>query len=251
MIRESELLFSEVMGGDLSLLNFIEADFTFINECLARHYGITGDQGRAVSRDVNLPDQQRAGGLITQASILTVTSNPTRNSPVKRGKWVLEQLLGTPPPPPPPNVPTLPGRAEGAHGRNRASAMEQHRTRQAARSATASSTLSDFASKFRRDRRLARQGRRSGRRFVGNAAVGRVIPWSRRAEVSPQSAHGSVRTLRHRKVADLRPRARTGGADRCAVDEVVKTLEADHYRFSTLIMAIIKSDPFQKRREPE
>ena len=144
MIRESELFFSEVMRGDLSLLNFIEADFTFINERLARHYGITGIQGEQFQR-VNLEDRRR-GGLITQASVLTVTSNPTRTSPVKRGKWVLEQLLGTPPPPPPPNVPTLQEEQKVLTAATVRLRMEQHlRERQAARSATASSTLLDSA----------------------------------------------------------------------------------------------------------
>ena len=105
MIRETELFFEAVMRGDLSLLDFLDADFTYVNERLARHYGIPGIKGEQFRR-VKLKDRHR-GGLVTQASILTVTSNPTRTSPVKRGKWVLEQLLGTPPPPPPPNVPTL------------------------------------------------------------------------------------------------------------------------------------------------
>ena len=127
MIRESELFFLEVMRGDLSLLNFIEADFTFINERLARHYGIVGIQGEQFQR-VNLKDRRR-GGLITQASILTVTSNPTRTSPVKRGKWVLEQLLGTPPPPPPPNVPTLQEEQKVLTAATVRLRMEQHRAK--------------------------------------------------------------------------------------------------------------------------
>ena len=117
MIRETELFFEAVMRGDLSLLDFLDADFTYVNERLARHYGIPGIKGEQFRR-VKLKDRHR-GGLVTQASILTVTSNPTRTSPVKRGKWVLEQLLGTPPPPPPPNVPTLKEEqkaADGGHG---------------------------------------------------------------------------------------------------------------------------------------
>ena len=92
-----------MMRGDSSILDFIDSDFTYVNERLARHYGISGIKGEQFRR-VKLKGHER-GGLVTQASILTVTSNPTRTSPVKRGKWVLEQLLGTPPPPPPPNVP--------------------------------------------------------------------------------------------------------------------------------------------------
>ena len=105
MLHESELFFGAVMRGDSSILDFIESDFTYVNERLARHYGIPGIKGEQFRR-VKLKGRER-GGLVTQASILTVTSNPTRTSPVKRGKWVLEQILGMPPPPPPPNVPVL------------------------------------------------------------------------------------------------------------------------------------------------
>ncbi len=111
MIRETELFFGAVMRGDSSILDFIDSDFTYVNERLARHYGIPGIKGEQFRR-VKLKGRER-GGLVTQASILTVTSNPTRTSPVKRGKWVLEQLLGTPPPPPPPNVPVLTEDAKG------------------------------------------------------------------------------------------------------------------------------------------
>jgi hypothetical protein len=117
MLRETELFIESVFREDRSILDLIDADYTFLNEPLARHYGIadtngtwTGQQpvkpgGRPIQggdfQRVSLPDRVR-GGLLTQASVLTVTSNPTRTSPVKRGRWVLEQILGNPPPPPPP-----------------------------------------------------------------------------------------------------------------------------------------------------
>jgi hypothetical protein len=105
MWQESEQFFAAVVRHDKSILDFIDCDYTYLNERLARHYGIPGVSGDTF-RLVRL-DSRRRGGLITQASVLTVTSNPTRTSPVKRGRWVLEQILGTPPPPPPPNVPQL------------------------------------------------------------------------------------------------------------------------------------------------
>jgi len=119
----------------------ISADFTFLDRTLARHYGIidtagnrAGDKkprpgGRFIDRDfvrVSLPPDSDRGGILTQASVLTVTSNPTRTSPVKRGKWVLEQLLGAPPPPPPPNVPELKTDDKALTGTLR-QRMEQHR----------------------------------------------------------------------------------------------------------------------------
>ena len=102
MLRETELFFREVMVQDRSVLDFLDADYTFVNERLARHYGMPGVQGDSFARLHCRID--RRGGLLTQASILTLTSNPTRTSPVKRGKWILENMLGAPPPPPPPGV---------------------------------------------------------------------------------------------------------------------------------------------------
>ena len=105
MREETERFFAAIVAEDRSVLDFLDADFTFVNERLARHYGMADVQGREFRR-VELTDNER-GGLLTQASILTLTSNPTRTSPVKRGKWVLENLLGGSIPPPPPGVPAL------------------------------------------------------------------------------------------------------------------------------------------------
>jgi hypothetical protein len=105
MRRESELFFAAILREDRSIVDFLDADYTFLNERLARHYGISGVTGDDF-REVKLSSRER-GGLITQASILTSTSNPSRTSIVKRGKWVLEQILGDPPPPQPADVPAL------------------------------------------------------------------------------------------------------------------------------------------------
>ena len=105
--RETELLFESVAREDRSVLDLLNADYTFVNERLARHYGIPNVYGGRFRRVALGPGSVR-GGLLGQGSILTVTSYPTRTSPVLRGKWILENLLGTPPPPPPPDVPPLP-----------------------------------------------------------------------------------------------------------------------------------------------
>ncbi len=105
MRRETEMLFETILREDRSIIEFLSADYTFVNERLAAHYGIEGVQGDEFRR-VPVNAEQR-GGLLGQASILTVTSNPTRTSPVKRGKWILENLLAAPPPPAPANVPPL------------------------------------------------------------------------------------------------------------------------------------------------
>ncbi|MCX7390783.1 MAG: DUF1592 domain-containing protein [Planctomycetia bacterium] len=105
MRRETEEFFSYLVREDRSVLEFLDADYTFVNERLAKHYGLQGISGEEFRR-VSVDPAQR-GGLLGQASILSVTSNPTRTSPVKRGKWILENLFASPPPPPPPNVPEL------------------------------------------------------------------------------------------------------------------------------------------------
>ncbi|MGE3405007.1 MAG: DUF1592 domain-containing protein, partial [Vicinamibacterales bacterium] len=107
MARETELFFDSIRAEDRSVLTLLDADYTFLNERLAKHYGITGVAGPDFRR-VSLPADSPRRGLFGKASILTVTSVPTRTSPVKRGKWLLDNVLGTPPPAPPANVPPLP-----------------------------------------------------------------------------------------------------------------------------------------------
>ncbi|RYD72029.1 MAG: DUF1592 domain-containing protein, partial [Verrucomicrobiaceae bacterium] len=104
--RETELHFETVMRENLSVLDLLKADYTFLNERLAKHYGIANVYGSHFRR-VTLDQNSQRGGLLRQGSILSVTSYATRTSPVIRGKWVLENILGTPPKPPPPNIPAL------------------------------------------------------------------------------------------------------------------------------------------------
>ncbi len=104
MNQETLLVFQDILRRDTNLLELLEADFTYLNSRLARHYGLPFDQKRKGFQRVDLSSTQRAGGLLTHASILTLTSNPDRTSPVKRGKWVMETLLGREPPPPIPDV---------------------------------------------------------------------------------------------------------------------------------------------------
>jgi hypothetical protein len=143
-LKETELFLTEVFLRNRSVMDLVGAEYTFLNEPLARHYGIADTVGNLLQKPkkrqggtpikgnefqkVNLTDMGRAG-ILTHSSVLAVTSNPTRTSPVKRGKWVLEQMLGTPPPPPPPGVPELEDNKE-AKG-NLRQRMEQHRSKEA------------------------------------------------------------------------------------------------------------------------
>lgn len=106
MRRESELVFETILREDRPLEELLDSDSTFLNERLARHYGIEGVSGTEM-RKVKLPADSPRGGILTQGTVLAVTSNPDRTSPVKRGLFVLENILGTPPAPPPPDLPTL------------------------------------------------------------------------------------------------------------------------------------------------
>jgi hypothetical protein len=126
MRKETELFFDSIIREDRSVLDFLAADYTFVNERLAKHYGIPNVYGSDFRR-VRLTDNNR-GGLLGQASILAATSEATRTSPVRRGKWVLENLLGAPPPPPPGAVPPLQENQAGSHEvLSMRAQMEQHR----------------------------------------------------------------------------------------------------------------------------
>ena len=123
--RETELFVADQIRGNRSVLDLVRADHTFVDERLAEHYGIPNVYGSRFRR-VRFDDGVR-GGLLGQGSILTVTSYPTRTSPVLRGHWLLEHLLGAPPPPPPPDVPDLPDRGEGGRPASVRERLEQHR----------------------------------------------------------------------------------------------------------------------------
>ena len=125
MRRETELFFESIVREDRNILELLTADYTFVNERLARHYGIPGVSGSHFRR-VTLPDATRRG-LLGHGSVLAATAYPTRTSPVLRGKWVLENLLGTPPPLPPPDVPSLEETTDEGHALSMREAMEQHR----------------------------------------------------------------------------------------------------------------------------
>ncbi len=122
-MRETELLFETIVSEDRPITDLLDADFTFLNERLAKHYGIDGIYGDQFRR-VEVTDDARRG-LLGQASVLILSSYPNRTSPVQRGAYVLKNILGTPPPEPPPNVPTLP-EATGEKLSMRAR-MERHR----------------------------------------------------------------------------------------------------------------------------
>ncbi len=247
MQQESELFFASIMREDRSVLDFIDCDYTFLNERLATHYGIPNVKGPKF-RLVKLKNPER-GGLITQASVLTVTSNPSRTSPVKRGKWVLEQILGSPPPPAPPNVPILADDKKAMLTGTLRQRMEQHRADPSCASCHARldppgfglenydavGAWRDKEGEFAID---ASSKLPTGEAFTGPAELKAILK-TRKTEFVNCLSEKMLTYALGRGLEDY---------DVCTVEKIVKGVSADQYRFSRLVLEIVKSDPFLKRR---
>ncbi len=246
MSRETVLLFNSIVREDRSIEDFLSADFTFVNGRLAKHYGIDGVNGDEFVR-VSLQGSQRSG-VLTHASILTLTSNPGRTSPVKRGKWILENILGEAPPPAPPGVPALEESTKDVSGLSLRERLELHRKDPGC--ASCHKTMDPL-----------------GMGFENFDAIGR---WREQDEGKPVDASGDlpsgqsfvgpqqlISILRERKDQFSRTfaeRLMVYGLgrgleyyDKCAVDQVVKTMKERGNRFSALVEGIVTSDPFLKR----
>ena len=247
--QETQLLVGSIVSEDRSVVDLLNADYTFLNERLARHYGIPGVYGNHFRR-VDLPADSVRRGLLGHGSILTVTSYATRTSPVLRGKWILDTLLGMPPPAPPANVPPLNEPEPGVAARSMRERMEAHRVNPAC---AACHQLMDPA----------------GLSMENFDAIGR---WRDRSEDwTPIDAAGSipggggfegVAGLRDTLLA--RPEIFVGAMteklltyalgrgldhhDGAAVRRIVRTAAGDDYRFSSLVLGIVESTPFQMRR---
>ncbi len=245
MLRETELFFEAVMREDRGILDLIDADFSFVNETLAKHYGIPNVEGQEFRR-VQLPPTR--GGLLTQASILTITSNPTRTSPVKRGKWVLEQLLGTPPPPPPPDVPDLEEDHKAELRGSLRQRMEQHRVNPSC--AICHNKLDPLGFAFENFDAVGRWRDKDGKFAIDPAGV---LPDGRSFK-GPEELRKILKAekdLLGRCLAEKMLTYALGRGveyyDKCALDDILKALAKDNYRFSTLVVEIVKSEPFQKQ----
>jgi hypothetical protein len=245
MARETELFVEAIIKGDRSVLEFLDADYTFVNERLARHYGLTGVTGDEFVR-VSLRGTPR-GGLLTHASILTITSNPTRTSPVKRGKWVLDNLLGAPPPPAPPDVPELKETELTGTLRER---MEEHRAHP--NCAACHALMDPIGFGFENFDAIGAWRTRdgdapidpsgtlvSGESFQGVADLRNILRQRKRDEF--------VRCLTEKLLTYALGRG-LEYYDKCALDQIVKGLRKRGYKFSALVLEITRSTPFQMRR---
>jgi hypothetical protein len=243
MQKETELFFEDILRENRSVLHFIDADFTYVNARLARHYGIDGVYG-VEFRKINTPPSR--GGLLTQASILTLTSNPTRTAPVKRGKWILEQLLGTPPPPPPPDVPDLDER-KALTGTLR-QVMEQHRANPICASCHARMDPIGFA--FENYDAIGAWREKDGQFPIDPS--GELPDGSKfQGPAELKSILKDKKELFARSLAEKMLTYALGRGleyyDKCAVDKILAALEKNDYRMTTLIVETVNSDPFQMR----
>ncbi len=245
---ETYLFFLNAMRENLNVVRLLDADYSFMNEKLARFYGIPGIDGERFQR-VSLRGQKRLG-LLTHASVLAVTSNPTRTSPVKRGKWILDNILGTPPPPAPPGVPELEKSELTGTLRQR---LEQHR---ADPSCAACHKLMDPL----------------GLALENYDAIGRWRTQDQGSDIDPSGEFPSgeairnpgdlIRILRDNKsqlfVRTLTEKLMVYGLgrgleyyDRCAVDKILQSASTEDNRFQSLIYYIVISDPFQRKGSRE
>ena len=248
--RETELFLEHQIRDDRPLAELLTADHTFLNERLARFYGVRNVYG-AHFRRVAMPDPRRAG-LLGHASILTVTSYATRTSPVVRGKYLLDNILGAPPPPPPPNVPALEETGAAGAGASIREQMEQHRQSPACASCHQRMDPLGFAlENFDgigqwRDRDGGAPIDASGLLPDGTAFTGpadfREALLERRGEF--------VRTVTEKLLTYALGRA-VGAHDMPAVRRILGESASDDHRWSSLILGIVESRPFQMRRAQE
>ena len=245
--RETELFLEDVMRSDRSVVDLLDANYTFLNERLARHYGIDGVRGEEFRR-VTLPDERR-GGLLGQGSILTVTSYPGRTSVVLRGKWILENLLGEAPPPPPPDVPALQPEAANGKALSLRQQMEQHRRNAVCAACHARMDPLGFAlenydgvGKWRtEDAGEAIDAK--GRLPDGTEVTG--LPGLKEVLVNRQDRF--IATLTGKLLTYALGRG-LEASDREAVREIDQEAARDHSCFSAIVQAIVNSTPFRMRR---
>ncbi|MEE3202441.1 MAG: DUF1592 domain-containing protein [Acidobacteriota bacterium] len=246
MVRETELFFESQVREDRPIDELLRADYTFLNEQLADHYGVTGIYGNRFRRTAWTDDRRH--GLLGHASVLTVTSYANRTSVVLRGKWVLETLLGSPPPPPPPNVPPL---AENDR-RNPSSLrerMEQHRSSPVCASCHRRMDPLGFAMEH-----FDAIGR--WRETDGGAEINSTItlsdvvidhPRAFREALLSDGDNEFVRTVTEKLLTYALGRG-VAYYDAPTIRHITRDLKDHDYRWSSLVAAVVASEPFQKRR---
>ena len=246
--QETTLFIASTVREDRSVLDLLDADYTFVNERLARHYGIPGIYGSRFRR-VALPDRQQRGGLLGHGGLLALTSYPTRTSPVLRGKWLLDTILGAPPPSPPADVPALPERGEGGRTTSVRERLERHRQAPACATCHASIDPPGFALEqfdglgaWRTTDEFgnpidATATMPNGRSVAGMAGL-RALLLERPAQFAGTVTEKLLSYALGRGLEHV---------DKPTVRAVVRDAAADDYRWSALIAGIVRSPAFLMR----
>jgi hypothetical protein len=245
MGQETRLLFDSIVREDRSVLDLLTADYTFVNERLAKHYGIADVSGNEFQR-VTVPDYRR--GLLGQGSILTLTSVADRTSPVQRGKWVMEVLLGSPPPAPPPDVPAL-ADADPAAPRTMREQLERHRANPLCAACHKQMDPIGFALENFDAVGVWRVKSESG----APLDVADVLADGRRIDgvnglraALTERPEIFVRTFVEKLLVYALGRG-LEASDMPAVRAIVRDARRDDYRFSSILLGIVRSVPFQMR----
>ena len=253
MRAETTLFFEYLLRENRPITDFLDADYTFLNDTLAEHYGIEGVSGPEFRRvDLRgLAARSQRGGILGQAGVLTVSSYHNRTSPVLRGKYVLQNILGTPPPPPPPNVPRLDEKTIGVEKSMREQ-LEEHRNKP--QCATCHSRMDPLGFGLENYDAIGRWRTQDGKFAVDSKGklpdgttfespaelrqvLTRQIPQFSRNLIEKLLTYASGRGLE--------------SYDRPTVDQLLRNLERNDYRFKPLIYSIVESLPFQYRRKEE
>jgi len=248
--RETELFFESIMREDRNVVDLLTADYTFANERLAKHYGIPHVYGSHFRR-VTLTDDARRG-LLGKGSILAVTSYPNRTSPVLRGKWILENLLGAPPPPPPPNVPLLKENNERDRPLTMREQMEEHRANPACAGCHKIMDPLGFAlENF--DAVGAWRVRDAGATVDASSVLAdgtRVDGVAALRQTLVRHPQMFVQTMTEKLMTYALGRG-LASSDMPAIRSIIRESSRHDYRFSSLILGIVNSVPFQMRKARE
>ncbi|NOT63735.1 MAG: DUF1592 domain-containing protein, partial [Acidobacteria bacterium] len=247
MQRETELFFAHLLREDRSIVEFLTADYSFLNEKLARFYQVPNVSGPEFRR-VLLPAVSQRGGLLTQASVLTVSSYANRTSPVLRGKWILENILNAPPPPAPPGVPNLEDNKLGASASLRQQ-LEAHRAN--ATCAACHSRMDPLGFGLENFDAVGQWRTRDGKFEIDSSGTlpdGRAFKGAQELNRILQADRDAFATGLSEKLLTYALGRGLERADKPVVRKIAKNIAANDYRFSSLVMEIVTSLPFQYRK---